>query len=76
MVHSLLGANVALGPFACLGKSLAVEELRIAAATLFLAYDVEFAPDFEPERFIGEMLNYKTTVFPYPLRVVTKKRVT
>ncbi|KZV71626.1 cytochrome P450 [Peniophora sp. CONT] len=63
------------GAFSCLGKPLAMAEIRIAIAKLVLNYDIKFAPDFDPKAFFDGIINIRTTVMTYPLRVQAKRRV-
>ncbi|KAL0952490.1 hypothetical protein HGRIS_006753 [Hohenbuehelia grisea] len=64
------------GPFGCLGRAFAVEELRVGVARLMLAYDMELAPSpaFDSERFLKGVKNMRTTVFAHPLLVVATRR--
>ena len=49
-------------------------EIRISIAKLLLTYDVKFAPDFDPKAFFDGIINIRTTVMTYPLRVQVKRR--
>lgn len=40
-----------------------------------LNYDVKFAPDFDRKAFFDGIINIRTTVMTYPLRVQAKRRV-
>ena len=65
---------LATGPFGCLGKALAIQELKILIAELFLAYDLEFAPGFDSRLFEAGVRNLRTTIFDYPLTVTVTPR--
>ncbi|GJE84195.1 cytochrome P450 [Phanerochaete sordida] len=62
------------GPFRCVGKGLALREMHVVLSRLLLAYDLEFAPDFDPEAFLKGWSNTRTNVIRYHLRVQAKRR--
>ncbi|KZV69241.1 cytochrome P450 [Peniophora sp. CONT] len=62
------------GPFGCLGKALAIQELKLIVAHLFLAYDIKFAPGFDPHAFEAGVRNLRTTIFDHPLIVTATSR--
>ncbi|OCH95943.1 cytochrome P450 [Obba rivulosa] len=62
------------GPFGCLGKSLALQEMRVVAAKMLLTYDLYLAPDFDRTKFVDGIKNMRTTIFEYPLNVVAHCR--
>ncbi|KAI0319094.1 cytochrome P450 [Amylostereum chailletii] len=67
--------SFSFGPFGCLGKALAIQELRVVVSRLLLSYDVKFAPDFDGEKFLAGVRNMRTTLFDYPLTIVATPRV-
>ncbi|KAJ7149971.1 cytochrome P450 [Mycena filopes] len=62
------------GPHMCIGKVLAYYEMRIALARIVLAFDLEFAPDFDPKRFRDGIQNMRTTLFEVPLKLRARRR--
>lgn len=50
-------------------------ELRVGIAKLMLNYDIKFAPDFDPKAFFDGIINIRTTVMTYPLKVQVKRRL-
>jgi cytochrome P450 len=61
--------SVFLGPFGCMGKQFAHLEMRLVLAKTLLRYDLKFAPDFDPEKFLAGVKNMRVTSFGYPLRL-------
>ncbi|KAH8093149.1 cytochrome P450 [Cristinia sonorae] len=66
--------SFSFGPFGCLGKSLAVQEMRVVTAKMLLTYDLKFAPDFDNAAFVEGIQNMRTTIFRTPLNVVATHR--
>jgi len=62
------------GPFSCLGRPLAIMELRMILALTVLRYDMAFDPKFNPKAFKRGILNFRGTQFRVPLTVVVKSR--
>ncbi|VDB83269.1 unnamed protein product [Peniophora sp. CBMAI 1063] len=62
------------GPFGCLGKALAIQELKLLIAQLLLTYDFKFTPDFDPRAFEAGVRNLRTTLFDHPLKVQVARR--
>ncbi|KAI0030260.1 cytochrome P450 [Vararia minispora EC-137] len=62
------------GPYSCLGKQFAMEEITISLVRIVLTYDLEFAPEFDADSFYAGALNVRTPVFKRPLNVVAKRR--
>ncbi|ETW76221.1 cytochrome P450 monooxygenase 18-like protein [Heterobasidion irregulare TC 32-1] len=62
------------GPFGCLGKALAVQQLRLVTARLILTYHLTLHPSFDSENFLKGIRNIKTTLFPYALTVMASPR--
>lgn len=64
------------GPYHCVGKQFAYQEMRLFVATLLWKYDLSFAPGFNPTNFYdaveenGSILELRT-----PLKLVFKRRV-
>jgi cytochrome P450 len=44
-----------LGPFGCIGKQLALKELRITLASTVLSFDIAYAPGFDEQLFMDTM---------------------
>ncbi|KAF8510476.1 cytochrome P450 [Hysterangium stoloniferum] len=63
------------GPFGCLGKTLAIQELHLVAAKLLLEFDITLAPSFRHAYFEENVVNMRTTVFRQPLLVQATSRV-
>ncbi|KAF2769213.1 putative P450 monooxygenase [Teratosphaeria nubilosa] len=53
-------APFSVGPYGCIGKNLALMELRTLTARLVLAYDVKLAPDEDGHRLLYETLDHFT----------------
>ncbi|TFK45973.1 cytochrome P450 [Heliocybe sulcata] len=62
------------GPFGCLGRAVAIQELRVLAARLLLTFDLSPAPGFDQAAFLDGVVNFRTTIFRYPLSVLVKER--
>ncbi|KAJ7436884.1 cytochrome P450 [Mycena galericulata] len=62
------------GPYACIGKGLAYQEMRMVLARLVLTFNLELAPDFDPNAFRKGILNARTTLFKVPLRMRAHRR--
>ncbi|KAF9017568.1 cytochrome P450 [Hymenopellis radicata] len=60
------------GAFSCLAKPFAIQELHLVIAKLLLAYDMRFAPSFDPQKFKEQISNMRTTIFGYPLLITAK----
>ena len=69
-----LNLNLHVGAFSCLGRNLAIQELRLALTQLVLNLEMKFAPAFDPVQFIADVDNIKTTFFRYPLRLTVRSR--
>jgi cytochrome P450 len=57
-----------VGQYACLGKNLAYQELRLFMATVVKKFDFEFAQGFDPAEFERD-IKYKGTLLIGPLMV-------
>ncbi|EPQ56837.1 cytochrome P450 [Gloeophyllum trabeum ATCC 11539] len=64
------------GPFSCMGRNLAIRELRMASAYLFLTFDIAFSDKFDSERWIQAISGVRSTIFGEPLLVKINKRST
>jgi cytochrome P450 len=62
-----------IGQFACLGKNLAYQELRLLLGCLVRNFEFELAPGFPPQRFLDE-IKYKGTFLIGELPVVFTAR--
>lgn len=62
------------GPFGCLGKNLALSELRLVTAAVVRSFDLSLSPGFDHASFNHGVRNLKSTFFDYPLRVVATVR--
>ncbi|KAL4766870.1 cytochrome P450 [Aspergillus nidulans var. acristatus] len=62
-----------IGKYACIGKNLSLMEMRVAAALILTAFEVEFAPGEDGTRMFSEAVDYFTTT-PGPLLLVLKPR--
>ncbi|KAJ3740016.1 cytochrome P450 [Lentinula raphanica] len=62
------------GPYGCLGKELAWDELLLFTAYLFSTYEVKFTSDFAPSTFMRGVKNQRAAVFDYDLNVVVTER--
>ncbi|KAJ7364505.1 cytochrome P450 [Mycena albidolilacea] len=62
------------GPYACIGKGLAYQEMRMVLARLVLTFNLELASDFDPNAFRKGILNARTTLFKVPLRMRAHRR--
>lgn len=55
MKHEEAFAPFSIGPYGCIGKNLALMEIRLLTSQILLKYDVKFAPGED-----GSKLLYKT----------------
>lgn len=62
------------GPFGCLGRNLAIQEIRIVVSKLLLTFDFQFASDFNLAMFWEGVTNMRTTFFAHPLRVSSTRK--
>ncbi|TCD63447.1 hypothetical protein EIP91_005388 [Steccherinum ochraceum] len=62
------------GPFACIGKSLAQQELRLVTTKLLLNYHLKLSPEFDNEKFIAGIDDMRATIFRYPLLITAERR--
>ncbi|KAL5000904.1 cytochrome P450 [Aspergillus recurvatus] len=62
-----------IGKYACIGKSLSLMEMRVAAALILTTFECKFAPGEDGRRMFDEAVDYFTTT-PGPLYLVLKGR--
>ena len=62
-----------VGQFACLGKNLAYQELRLFFANMVRKFDFEFAPDFDPAKFERD-IKFKGTLLIGPVMIAMRPR--
>ncbi|KAH7926175.1 cytochrome P450 [Leucogyrophana mollusca] len=67
--------SFSFGAFGCLGRNLALLELRAVTAHLVLNFNMDFPPSFDQDAFTEGIMNMRTTIFAYPLRVEAKSRM-
>lgn len=76
--HNLSSSQILIrslaGPFGCLGRPLAVQELRQVTAKLLLTYNLSLSPEFDNAKFVAGIDNMRGTVFRYPLLITAEKR--
>ena len=73
MIHSIW-LNKSIGPYVCIAKSFALQEMRLVIARLVLKLDMSFPPNFDVAGFRNGIVNMRTTVFEQPLLVKPTKR--
>lgn len=62
-----------LGPFGCIGKQVALMELRISIAKLVLAFDVGFAPGEDGTAFMTDTMDCFTQILA-PMKIIFAER--
>ena len=62
------------GPYGCLGKQLAIQEIRVLISKLLLTYDLSLPSDFDKVKFAEGIQAWRSTVLKHPLRVVITPR--
>ncbi|KAJ7431550.1 cytochrome P450 [Mycena galericulata] len=62
------------GSFSCLGRALAIQEMRYVLSHLLLKYDWKVSPDWERQKFEAGIMNMRTSIFEYPLLAVATPR--
>lgn len=63
-----------MGQYACLGKNLAYQELRLFMATVVRHFDYGFAPGFNVEAEFDNKIRYKGTLLINRLPMVFTPR--
>ncbi|KAJ7102698.1 cytochrome P450 [Mycena epipterygia] len=66
--------SFSFGPYGCLGKALALQELRLVVARLLLDFHIELVNAFDVEAYAKGVRNIRTTFFPGPLLVKLDSR--
>ena len=64
---------VILGPYGCIGKALALMELRYVVANLVSRYEISLTPDQREDVFLNSKVD-ALALNPGPLMIVFKKR--
>ncbi|KAI0667892.1 cytochrome P450, partial [Trametes maxima] len=67
-------ASFSYGQHACLGKTLAYQQMRYVLARLVLAYDTSFKPGFDVPAFREGIMGMGTPHLEYPLLVAFTRR--
>ncbi|KAJ7485014.1 cytochrome P450 [Mycena galericulata] len=62
------------GSFSCLGRALAIQEMRYVLSHLVLKYDWTVAPEWDRGKFEAGITNMRTSIFEYPLLAVATPR--
>lgn len=62
------------GPYVCVAKVFAYQEMRYVLARLILAYDMHLPPNFDTEGFRKGILNMRTTTLEKTLWVHVERR--
>ncbi|KAH7917926.1 cytochrome P450 [Leucogyrophana mollusca] len=57
------------GPYSCLGRNLAIQEIRLAISQLLLNFSFQFTEDFSAEKFLNGVTNVRSTFFERNLTV-------
>lgn len=69
-----LNRELLAGPYACVAKNFAFQEMRFVIARLLLAYDLSLPKKFDIQAFRDGILNMRTTVLEKPLIVHIARR--
>lgn len=67
-------ASFSSGPYVCVAKVFAYQEMRYVLARLILAYDMHCPPNFDTEGFRMGILNMRTTILEKTLWVHVERR--
>ncbi|KAI0809176.1 cytochrome P450 [Irpex lacteus] len=62
------------GPYVCVAKNFAMQEMRHVLARLVLQFDMELPKGFNKEAWVRGMKNMRTTIFDEPLLVKAVRR--
>ncbi|THH05069.1 hypothetical protein EW146_g10002 [Bondarzewia mesenterica] len=62
------------GPYVCIGKSFAIQEMRLCLARLVLTFDMTLPPSFDSKLFYKGLRNMRTTILDKPLLVKAVRR--
>lgn len=63
-----------LGPYHCVGRNFAIQEMRYTVAALVRRYDMQFAEDFSRQDFEKGVEDRSLLEIEYPLKVVIQRR--
>jgi cytochrome P450 len=63
------------GPYVCVAKAFALQEMRHVLSRLVLAFDMALPDDFDGSAWLNGMKNMRTTMFEKTLLVKAVKRV-
>ncbi|KAI0788198.1 cytochrome P450 [Fomes fomentarius] len=67
-------ASFSFGPYACVARNFAFQEMRFVIARLLLAYDMSLPRKFDIQAFRDGILNMRTTILEKPLIVCIARR--
>ncbi|KAI0648721.1 cytochrome P450 [Trametes meyenii] len=67
-------ASFSYGPYACLGKTLAYQQMRYVLTRLVLAYETSFKPGFDVRAFREGIMDMGTPHFEYSLLMAFRRR--
>ncbi|EIN11080.1 cytochrome P450 [Punctularia strigosozonata HHB-11173 SS5] len=67
--------SFSFGPFGCIGRNLAMQELRIVIARLLLRFQLALPEGFDPVSYAQNIKNIRTTFFPSPLHAVVVREL-
>jgi len=78
-LHKLVDRTVAsstfgMGIYSCVGRNLALKEMRVVVGSLVRAFNFQFAEGFDPEKFLASYRDYAALNVADPLLVLVKKR--
>lgn len=65
-----------VGNFGCLGRTLALQQLRVVIARVVLEFEIGIPKGFDPVDYLQNIRNMRTSFFPSPLCVSLTKRRT
>ncbi|KAI0313882.1 cytochrome P450 [Amylostereum chailletii] len=63
-----------LGPYVCVAKSFAMQEMRLCLSRLILTFDMSLPPGFNSAAFYKGLRNMRTTMLDLPLFVKAVRR--
>ena len=63
-----------VGPYICIARSFALQEMRLVISRLLLAFDMGFLPSFDVDRFWCGFRNMRTTYLEERLMVKATRR--
>jgi hypothetical protein len=81
LVHSVrfvasggLGIGYNRATVGCIGKQVALQELRVTIGSMVMTFDAKFAPGFDMEDFNNHTYDRFVAEFDRPLQVIFTKR--